>query len=361
MAVNFLNEKFLGILSSLLQELDISKQILNEVKESGRFSESKKIISQYERIFLSEPLSKHIEFKIAFVGKSTHSLIVRHLDEDNANRHITLDLVSRDSIWIDQLYDNRISDLLKFFKHLFSAIENYAIYQNKRKLEKFENLIEEIKNDIVTFLKVNVEADYKQKDLLVELKQKEELEISKRVKGIQLKANWQLYVNVILDNGIKYLFHFTDKANIDSIKQAQGLYSWAFCDSHKIAILRPGGDELSRNLDRRKGAENYVRLSFCKNHPMEYVAKKEGRINNVVKLLCDTELIYHVGTKYCNMNATKNEAIISDNFEYFKNINFGVCKKTYFDLTQIEKSQYQSEVLVYEHVPMKYIHNLSDL
>ncbi|MCC7454968.1 MAG: DUF4433 domain-containing protein [Crocinitomix sp.] len=361
MEVNFLNEKFSGILLTLLHELDISKQILNEVKENGRFSDSKKLISHYERLFLSEPLSQHIEFKIAFVGKSTHSLIVRYLDEDNANRHITLDLVSSDSIWIDQLYDNRISDLLKFFKHLFSAIENYAIYQNKRKLEKFENLIEQIKNDIEIFLKINIEADNKQIDLLVELKQKEELEIRERVKGIQLKSNWQLYVNVILDNGIEYLYHFTDITNIDSIKQAQGLYSWAFSDLHKIAILRPGGDELSRNLDKRKGVENYVRLSFCKNHPMEYVAKKEGRIKNSVKLLCDTELIYHVGTKYCNMNATKNEAIISDNIEYFQNINFGVCKRNYLDLTPIEKSQYQSEVLAYEHVPMKYIHNLNDL
>lgn len=361
MDVNFLNDKFSGILLTLLHELDISKQILNEVKESGRFSDSKKLISQYERLFLNEPISQHIEFKIAFVGKSTYSLIVRHLNEDNANRHITLDLVSSESIWIDQLYDNRISDLLKFFKHLFSAIENYAIYQNKRKLEKFENLIEEIKNDIEIFLKINIEADKKQKGLLVELKLKEEIEIRERVKGIQLKSNWQLYVNVILNNGIEYLYHFTDIANIDLIKQTQGLYSWAYCDSHKITIPRPGGDELSRNLDKRKGTENYVRLSFCKNHPMEYVAKKESRIINSVKLLCDTDLIYHVGTKYCNMNATKNEAIISDSIEYFKNINFGVCKRNYFDLTPIEKSQYQSEVLVFEHVPMKYIYNLSDL
>lgn len=356
--MTFFNNKFIAVLRSLLKELDYSKQILNEVIESGRFSDSKKLVSQYERLFLSEPLSQHVEFKIVFVGKSTHSLVTRDLNEDNANRHITLNLISKDSIWIDQLYDNRISDLLKFFKHLFSAIENYSIYQNITKLKKFETLIDEIKKDISAFVEINIEADKYQPNLLTELKQKEGLEIRERIKGVLFKSNWQSYVNIILDNGIESLYHFTDISNISSIKKTQGLYSWAFCESNKIPISKPGGSELSRNLDIRKGAENYVRLSFCKDHPMEYIAKKDGRIDRSIKLLCSTELIYHIGTKYCNMNAAKNEAVISDSFEYFCNINFAVCKRNYFELNQVEKSQYQSEVLVYEHVPTKYILNL---
>ena len=359
--MKFLNDKYIDILKTLINELNESKQILNEVKLSGQYSDSKKLITQYERIFLSEPLSQHIEFKISFVDKSTHSLIVRTLNEDNANRHIVLKLISSDSIWIDQLYDNRISDLLKFFKHLFSAIENYAIYQNVRKLEKFESLIEEIKKDIDEFVRTNIEADENQLNLLTELKQQELEEKNVRIQGVKYKSNWQVFVNIILDNGIEYLYHFTDISNIDSIKGNQGLYSWEFCVKNNISIAKPGGDELSRSLDKRKGAENYVRLSFCKNHPMEFVAKKEGRIPNPVKLFCDTELIYHVGTKFCNMNATKNEAIISDSLEYFSNINFGLFKRSYFDLIQSEKSQYQSEVLVYEHIPSKYILNLSQL
>lgn len=359
--MHFLNDKYLLLLTSLIDELERSKKILNQVKESGRFSDSTILIEQYKQLFTKEPLSEHIEFRITFVGKSTHSLVNRVLTKDNANRHLTLNLKSHDAIWIDQLYENRISDLLKFFKHLFSAIENYAIYQNKRKLETFGLLIDEIKNDINAFVVANIDADKNQPNALIELRKKETTETAERKKGIQFKSNWQLYVNVILDNDIKYLYHFTDISNLDSIKEMNGLYSWAYCDSNNIPIDTPGGNELSRVLDKRKGTENYVRLSFCKNHPMEYVAKRDGRIKNPIKLLCDTELIYHIGTKVCNMNATKNEAIISDCLEYFSKINFEIRKQNYINLNQVQKLEYQSEVLVYEHVPIKYILNIKEL
>jgi hypothetical protein len=359
--MHFLNEKYLSLLKSLINELENAKRILNNVKESGKFSDSKEIIQLYENLFSTTPLNEHVEFKISFIGKSTHSLIKRELSEDNANRHLTLNLISKEAIWIDQLYENRITDLLKFFKHLFSAIENFSIYQNVRKLEKFGTLIDEIKRDITSFVSVNIESDKNQPVALLELQKKESDEIEVRNKGVQLKSNWQLFVNVILDNGIEFLYHFTDDSNLTSIKEKEGLYSWAFCESNNINIPMPGGDSLSRTLDKRKGAENYVRFSFCKNHPMEYVAKRDRRIINPVKLLCDTELIYHIGTKFCNMNATKNEAIISDTLEYFQNIDFGICDKNYLRLNQSEKSKYQSEVLVYEHVPIKYILNIDEL
>jgi len=184
---------------------------------------------------------------------------------------------------------------------------------------------------------------------------------SYRLQGVQFKSNWQLFVNVILGNSIEYLYHFTDKSNLDSIKKRNGLYSWSYCLNNNIEIVMPGGDELSRYLDKRKGAENYVRLSFCKDHPMEHVAKREGRILNPIKLLFNTELIYHIGTKFCNMNVAKNEAIISDSLEYFTNINFGVFNQNYFNLNQSQKSQFQSEVLVYEHIPSNYILNINEL
>lgn len=359
--MDFNNGIFLSVLSNLISELDESKKILNEVKESGHIYNSKKLIELYERLFSSDLLKPHIEFKISYVDKSTHSLSVRVLNELNANRHITLNLISKESIFFDQLYDNRLSDLLKFYKHLFSAIENLYIYQNNSKLNKFDTLIEEIKKDISLFIRDSIAADKNQGNLLAELKQKERHEFIIKKEGNQYKSNWQLFLNVILDNGIEFLYHFTDISNISSIKKNNGLYSWAFCLRNNIIIPRPGGDELSRNLDKGKGTENYVRLSFCKDHPMKFIAKRDGRINETIELICKPELIYHIGTKFCNMNAAKNIAVISDDIEYFRSINFNVFKKNYQSLDCQEKSLFQSEILVFEHVPSNLIMNFSEL
>jgi flagellar biosynthesis GTPase FlhF len=44
------------------------------------------------------------------------------------------------------------------------------------------------------------------------------------------KHNWQEFQQVLQQNGITTLYHFTDRANIKSIKEHGGLYSWHYCD-----------------------------------------------------------------------------------------------------------------------------------
>lgn len=46
----------------------------------------------------------------------------------------------------------------------------------------------------------------------------------------------------ILDlHGIKKLYHFTDRDNLESIIKQGGLYSWADCEAKNIRIPKPGG------------------------------------------------------------------------------------------------------------------------
>ena len=86
------------------------------------------------------------------------------------------------------------------------------------------------------------------------------------------KTNWQDFQNILQKNGITKLYHFTDRANLASIKEYGGLYSWYYCQENNITIPKPGGSRTSWALDKQKGLENYVHVSFVKEHPMLYVA-----------------------------------------------------------------------------------------
>lgn len=44
------------------------------------------------------------------------------------------------------------------------------------------------------------------------------------------KTNWQEFKNIIEEKGVKKLYHFTDRDNLESIIKNGGLYSWADCD-----------------------------------------------------------------------------------------------------------------------------------
>ena len=71
--------------------------------------------------------------------------------------------------------------------------------------------------------------------------------------------------DIINEYNIHSLYHFTDKENLNSIKENGGLFSWKYMIEKGIDIPSPGGDRLSRNLDSNKHIENYVKLSFNPN------------------------------------------------------------------------------------------------
>ena len=90
------------------------------------------------------------------------------------------------------------------------------------------------------------------------------------------KENWDDFYQVLVSNSIRYLYHFTDIRNIPSIKRHGGLFSWYYCKNNNISIPCQGGDYDSRELDKKYGLQDYVRLSFCDDHPMAYRLQQSG-------------------------------------------------------------------------------------
>lgn len=167
------------------------------------------------------------------------------------------------------------------------------------------------------------------------------------------KSNFIEFKKLLDKYHIKYLYHFTDEENISSIKENGGLFSWHACKTKGIHIKRYGSNELSRKLDTKKGLENYIRLCFNPNHPMLYAAKYDGRILKPVILFISTNVIFWKDTLFSNINATSNSANIGGKLDDFNKIKFNVVLKRNWDFNT--KSYYQAEILVKEHIPLKYI------
>ena len=175
------------------------------------------------------------------------------------------------------------------------------------------------------------------------------------------KTNWQDYKAILDKNGIKKLYHFTDRENLESIIKNGGLYSWADCDQRGIKIAKPGGSQSSRDLDSRDGLQNFVRVSFVKEHPMMYVAMNDGRISNPVIMEIDPEVVYWENSKYADRNATKNGARVGDDVDAFNRIHFNSVKASkHFDLDLDEQMFFQAEVLVKNHIPLSAIKNIGN-
>ena len=175
------------------------------------------------------------------------------------------------------------------------------------------------------------------------------------------KNNYDEFKKLIEQHYITTLYHFTDRENLESIIKNGGLYSWADCEQKGISISKPGGSLDSRNLDKRDNLQNFVRVSFVREHPMMYVAMNDGRISNPVVLEIDPEVIYWQDSLYADRNATKNGALVGSSIDDFSQLHFNSFKaKKHFDLDADEQKFYQAEVLVKNHIPLQFIKNIGN-
>lgn len=186
---------------------------------------------------------------------------------------------------------------------------------------------------------------------------------TRRKQLLERKENWREIENIFKQNGIVKLYHFTDKANLPLIKINNGLFSWDYCIKNNIKVPYFGGGELSRSLDSKANLQNYVRVSFTRQHPMMYVAQKDGRIQNPIILEISLEVAYLLNTKYSDRNATKNGARIGNDIEALNRIKFDLVKKNkHFDIeNEEERSYFQAELLILEHIPSEFITNINNL
>jgi hypothetical protein len=102
---------------------------------------------------------------------------------------------------------------------------------------------------------------------------------------------------------IKSFYHFTDTRNLPSIKSRGGLIPWS---QVKGSVVAPGGNDWSHEADAIKGQDDYVHLCFLPEHPMEFVARRDGRILESRFLRIDPSIIHRPGILFCPDVANKS-------------------------------------------------------
>lgn len=104
---------------------------------------------------------------------------------------------------------------------------------------------------------------------------------------------------------INVLFHFTDRRNLAPIIQLGGLFPLADLRTMQVQIPAPGGNQLSHDLDARFNLDRFVHLCFRPQHPMEYIARQDGRIGQSVFLQVHPNVLDWCGVRFAPDIANK--------------------------------------------------------
>src|ERR1700726_1329611 len=161
---------------------------------------------------------------------------------------------------------------------------------------------------------------------------------------------------------ITLLYHFTDRRNLSLIRDLGGLSPLAKLRKMKIEVPAPGGNEWSHDADGIAGMDKYVHLCFRPTHPMEYIAREEGRIEDTIFLQIHPDVLLWDGVKF-TADISNKSGVETHTIESAKTIiDFEVLStRTNWASPAIQERLQQAEryeVLVPKRIPLKLIRNL---
>lgn len=163
---------------------------------------------------------------------------------------------------------------------------------------------------------------------------------------------------------IDAVWHFTDRSNLDLIREHQGLLSLAESRRRGFEVPLPGGNQWSHDADIIKGVHKYVHLAFVDEHPMLFRAKLESRIKNPVWIKINSEIILYEGVRFTKDVSNKSGVQICTPEIARDVIDFEVLF-TYMDwrdpvVKERRKVAIKSEILIPTIVPFKMIMSVKD-
>lgn len=157
---------------------------------------------------------------------------------------------------------------------------------------------------------------------------------------------------------IRLLWHFTDHRNGQSIRKLGGLWSRAEL-ARKPAEFRPGGNQWSFDADEITGMDRYVHLCLRRNHPMEFLARQDGRIERTDWIRVDKAIFQIEGVLYSHGVSNQSGMKIVPIQDALDLIDFEmVCgspdPRDPEVKARLDRAE-RCEVLVPDHVPLRYL------
>ena len=159
------------------------------------------------------------------------------------------------------------------------------------------------------------------------------------------------------DNGVEYLYHFTERENIENIKRNGGICSLKYCLLNAIEVSTKGDMTLLRYIDALYGLADYARLSFCKRHPL--IKKRQEAGADLVLLKIKPEVAWRYDTLFSDRDAAKPHHQ-GGTIEDLKKVRMDAVHKMNLEEWDRDYVYNQAEVMVKSIVPIEFIVNIDD-
>ena len=160
---------------------------------------------------------------------------------------------------------------------------------------------------------------------------------------------------------IQTVYHFTEQANLKSIKEQRGIFSLKLLKEKCISDISYISNNWSQDADRYKNLDSYVHLCFVKGqHPMAYHAILQDK--SIIWLEIDISILNKTGVLYTNDVSNKAGVKLLDETKARTDLDIEAINSFLpFDKPNNKNRKiatYKYEILIPDCVPLNYIRNI---
>jgi hypothetical protein len=331
------NNIYIQVLQLLYEKLDDVQQFLHAIGQDNAFHSIDELTNLYDNIFSPEILAAHTNFSIKKIYKSVYIIVPDPYSKGNSYFHLTLELKSEEIKWLNELYNSVLSNLLKFYKRLFSRIDNYYITLDRTQLGKYEVLLQEISENVGRFL------EYVQhREIIAKRKQLDEKHLTRIPFG--------------------GLFYTTHIDNLKSILE-HGILSHTIAHTRgyvKVDISNKTVNEKRNRVEASLGGNihDFAPLYINPRNPMLFYLCKNSEKENLVLLKINPHILLADNVAFSNGNAAVRTTQFYRNIDDFNKLNWTVIGQEYWTNHPDGRRIRCSEVLVHEQIPVYYINEI---
>lgn len=321
------------MLSYLFEKIDEVEIFLLNVGKSKSFQTIDDLVAIYQRIFSHGNSTALVHFKVERIYNAICLRNPGPHDKGNSCFHLTL-LISERLEWLDILYDRMLSRLLKFYKHLFSRIDNFYISQNREQIVKYQNILSNIKNEVSKYIEYNTFRHL----------------ISKREK-LRLE-----YLSKIPFGGLYYIVHVK---NIESILK-KGILSHNKAHKGGLVAVDISNHHVNERRNRLEpilggNLHDFVPLFINPRNPTFYYWCMNENRNNLILLKINPHILLVDDVAFSDGNAAVRSTKIYKNISDFNRLSWTIIHDNYWTNHVDGKRIKCSEVLVKDQIPLYYI------
>jgi hypothetical protein len=333
---------YIIILKLLQDEMAVIENFLTSISQNNNFSEIDDLEKFYNDIFSKQVIKKHIVCKISQIYKPLYLSNPGQHSKGNSYYHLILKLDSEEINWLDNLYNKVLSRFIRFYKHLFSKIDNYFISMNSSQLENYQQVFEKIKEEVKVFI------DTVDKREILSRRQRLKTELLTKIPF----------------GGLFYITHLDNVASILKL----GILSHNLAHSSGFVSTDISNQQVNtrRNrIDPNLGGNihDYTPLYFNHKNPMLYTLCKNTDRNKLILLKVNPHILLAENVSFSDGNASVRSTKFYNNIEEFNNINWtlinsGSWNHYEFNIKREQSRIMCSEVLAKKKIPSYYINEI---